>query len=182
MIIGKNIRLRAIERDDIPRFVEWLNDPEVIAGLLINIPMSSWDETKWFEKLADLSPEKRPLAIDVRLGDDQWLHVGNIGLEMIEWTNRQAEFGIFIGRKEYWNKGIGYKAIELILKHGFETLNLNRIYLKVYETNLPAIHLYKKLGFILEGKLRQSLYQNNQYFDIFIMSMLHSEWNTKTTE
>lgn len=182
MIFGENIRLRAIEREDIPRFTEWLNDPEVIAGLFLNVPLSNWDETKWFEKLADRSPEERPLAIEVKNKDDQWIHIGNIGLEMFEWTNRQAEFGIFIGKKEYWNKGLGFKAIQLILKHGFETLNLNRIYLKVYETNLPAINLYKKIGFVLEGKLRQSLYKNNQYFDIFIMSMLHSEWNTKKTE
>ena len=40
MIIGKRVRLRGIERNDIPRFVEWLNDPEVIRGLSLVVPLS----------------------------------------------------------------------------------------------------------------------------------------------
>ena len=49
MIIGKRVRLRAIERTDLPRFVNWLNDPEVIQHLLIAVPMSLAQEEKWYE-------------------------------------------------------------------------------------------------------------------------------------
>ncbi len=44
MIYGKRIRLRAIEREDLPRFVAWLNDPDVLQGLLIYLPLSLQDE------------------------------------------------------------------------------------------------------------------------------------------
>ena len=101
MIYGERIRLRAVEREDIPRFVEWLNDPEVIAGLLINLPMASWDETRWFENLANRPAEERPLALDAVQPDGSWKHIGNVGLHQIEWTNRAAEFGIFIGDKSF---------------------------------------------------------------------------------
>jgi len=179
MIIGERIRLRAIERDDIPRFVDWLNDPEVIAGLLINLPMSNWDETRWFEKLAERPAEERPLALDARLPDASWKHIGNVGLHQIEWVNRSAEFGIFIGDKSFWNHGYGTEATLLTLKHGFETINLNRIYLHVFETNLRAVHVYTKIGFVPEGRLRQTLFRNGRYIDTHVMSVLRSEWDAK---
>ncbi len=179
MIYGDKVRLRAIERDDIPRFVHWLNDPEVTAGLTINLPMSSWDETHWFENLANQAAEERPLALDVHIPDNSWTHIGNVGLHQIEWTNRCAIFGIFIGDKTFWNNGYGSEATLLTLKHGFETLNLNRIYLHVFETNPRAIYVYEKIGFIREGKLRQATFRNGLYIDTLIMSMLRSEWEAK---
>ena len=179
MIYGERVRLRAIERDDIPRFVEWLNDPQVTAGLLINLPMASWDETNWFENLAKMPMEERPLALEARQPDQTWAHIGNVGLHQIEQTNRCAEFGIFIGDKAFWDHGYGSDATLLTLKHGFETLNLNRIYLYVFETNPRAIHVYEKIGFVHEGILRQSIYRNGRYIDTIVMSMLRTEWNAK---
>lgn len=179
MIYGKRVRLRAVEREDIPHFVEWLNDPEVTAGLLINLPMSNWDETRWFENLATLPAEERPLALDAHLPDGLWTHIGNVGLHQIEWTNRCAEFGLFIGDKTFWNSGYGTEATLLTLKHGFDTLNLNRIFLYVHETNPRAIHVYEKIGFVREGRLRQIVYRNGRYIDSLLMSMLRSEWDAK---
>jgi diamine N-acetyltransferase len=181
MISGERVRLRAIEREDIVRFVEWLNDPEVTEGLLIRLPLSSWDETRWFENLANQPVEERPLALEARLPGKLWTHIGNAGLQQIDWSNRSAEFGIFIGEKTFWNNGYGSEATRLILKHGFETLNLNRIYLHVFESNPRAIHVYEKIGFVREGKLRQANYRNGRYGDELIMSMLRSEWDAKKT-
>jgi diamine N-acetyltransferase len=177
MISGERVRFRAIEREDIPRFVEWLNDPEVTSGLLINLPMATWDETHWFENLANRPAEDRPLALEARQPGGPWMHIGNIGLHQADWINRSAEFGIFIGDKSFWNKGYGSEATRLMLKHGFETLNLNRIDLHVFETNPRAIHVYEKIGFVLEGRLRQATYRNGRYGDDLLMSMLRSEWD-----
>jgi RimJ/RimL family protein N-acetyltransferase len=177
MIYAERIRLRAVEREDIPRYVEWLNDPEVIAGLLIHIPMSTWDETRWFENLAHHSPETRPLAIEAKTSDGGWKHIGGLGFDTIEWTNSNAEFGIVIGEKSFWNQGYGTEATRLMLKYGFETLNLNRIFLRVYETNPRAIRAYEKVGFVKEGVLRQALYRNGRYINVWLMGVLRSEWN-----
>jgi RimJ/RimL family protein N-acetyltransferase len=178
MIYGKHIRLRGVEHSDVPRFHEWLNDPEVIEGLSIYLPMSMIDEEKWFEKLAQLEQAEKPLSIDLKNNGD-WRLIGNIGIFNLEWPNRSAEFGIFIGDKSLWNKGYGTEAVELILKHGFETLNLNRIYLRVYSTNLRAKRSYEKAGFTAEGTLREAVYKNGKYADVHIMSVLRSEWFAK---
>ncbi len=177
MIYSDRIRFRAVERDDLPRYVEWLNDPETMAGMLMYLPVSSWGETKWFENLANRPGDEIPMAVDAKLPDGGWEHIGSVGLHSIEWTNRCAEFGIFIGNKAYWNNGYGTEATRLTLRHGFETLNLNRIYLYVFETNPRAIHVYEKCGFVHEGKLRQSMYRNGRYIDTLLMSMLRTEWD-----
>jgi diamine N-acetyltransferase len=178
MIYGERIRLRAIERDDIPRYVEWLNDPEVTAGLMLNLPMSNQDETRWFENLANRAPEERALAVELKTAEGVWIHIGSVGFDHIEWTNSMAEFGIFIGEKLLWNQGCGTEATHLMLKHGFETLNLNRIFLHVYENNPRAIRVYEKAGFVKEGLLRQARYRNGRYINVLLMSVLRAEWNS----
>jgi RimJ/RimL family protein N-acetyltransferase len=86
--------------------------------------------------------------------------------------------GILIGDKTYWNKGYGTEALKLLLKHGFETLNLNRIFLRVYEDNPRAIHCYEKVGFVHEGRMRQGRFTKGQFVDILFMSVLREEWKT----
>lgn len=178
MIYAERIRLRGVEREDIPLFIGWLNDPEVIENLVIYLPISTSDETHWFEKLAGLPQEEKPLAIEIR-ADQGWRLIGNSGFHNIEWRNHSAGIGLFIGDKSVWNKGYGTETVRLLLKHGFETLNLNRIYLRVYEPNKRAIRAYEKAGFVLEGRLRQARYKNGQYQDEFIMSVLRSEWDAR---
>jgi RimJ/RimL family protein N-acetyltransferase len=66
--------------------------------------------------------------------------------------------------------------MRLLLQHGFDTLNLNRVYLRVYANNVRATRCYEKAGFVLEGRMRKAHYQNGEYFDILLMSILRSEW------
>jgi diamine N-acetyltransferase len=176
MIYGKHIRLRAIEREDLPKFVEWMNDPEVTSGLLIHIPLSMADEQRWFEGMAQRPAAERVLAIEMRDGDS-WRMIGTTGFHEINMVNREAEFGISIGDKSIWNQGYGTEATRLMLQHGFETLNLNRIYLRVYETNPRAIRAYEKVGYVHEGCMRQSVYKHGKYIDVHLMSVLRSEWD-----
>ncbi len=105
-----------------------------------------------------------------------WVHIGNTGLHNIDFVTREAEFGIFIGEKSYWNQGLGREAALLTLKHGFEDLNLNRIFLFVFENNLRGIASYKAVGFVHEGTLREAIYKNGRYYNVLVMSVLHSEW------
>ncbi len=66
--------------------------------------------------------------------------------------------------------------MSLLLRHAFNTLNLNRVGLRVYETNPRAIQSYRKAGFVEEGRLRQEEYRNGEYIDVICMSILRSEW------
>jgi len=175
MIYGERIRLRAPEREDIPRFAAWLNDPDVRNNLMLYLPLSLADEQRWFDNMLQLPADEHPFVIEIRRGDD-WGAIGNCSFNRIDWRVRSAEVGIFIGEKQLWNQGYGTETMRLLLRHGFNTLNLNRIFLRVYETNPGGIRAYEKVGFVHEGRLRQAEYQDGQAIDILIMSVLRSEW------
>lgn len=175
MIIGENIRLRAVEKDDLPQFTHWLNDPEVRHGLMLYLPLSLSEEEQWFDTMLKRPQEERPLVIEIK-DNQNWVTAGNCGLFDINWRIRSAEMGIFIGDKRYWSQGYGTESVQLLLKHGFNTLNLNRIFLRVYENNPRAMRAYEKAGFVHEGRMRQAHFQEGQYFDAIFMSVIRSEW------
>jgi diamine N-acetyltransferase len=175
MILGKRVRLRAIDRKDLPLFVTWLNDPEVRENISIYVPLSINQEEEWFNAMLKQSIEEQPLTIEVLQGEE-WSVVGDMSLFKIDFHNRNAEIGIFIGDKQYWGQGYGVDAMRLMLRHGFNNLNLNRIYLRVYETNQRGIRCYEKCGFKLEGRMRQAQFLNGKYIDMLWMAVLKDEW------
>ncbi len=176
MIFSERIRLRAMEKEDINLYVAWLNDPEVGDGIASYLPISKYEEEKWFESTMAKHAAEHPLVIEINNGD-RWIPIGDCGLMEIDWHNRRGELGILIGEKEYWNQGYGSEAVKLLLKHGFETLNLHRIFLRVFEDNLRAVHAYEKCGFVHEGRMRGAEFKNGKYIDILLMSVLREEWN-----
>jgi len=175
MILGEQVRLRSIEPTDLPLLVSWMNDPEVTAGLMLWLPLSTREEESWYENMLRRPPEERALAIEANI-EGQWRHIGNCGFHEIDWRVRACTVGIVIGEKQFWNQGYGTKAMQLLLKHGFETLNMTRIALDVYDNNPRAIRSYEKCGFVLEGRKRQAMYKNGEYLDVLIMSVLRHEW------
>jgi diamine N-acetyltransferase len=178
LITGDRIRFRAPEKQDLPEFVRWLNDPEVRAGISMYLPMSLAEEEKWFQSILEKPQDERPLCIECKDGEG-WKLIGNCGFFSIKAISRSAEFGIMIGERSYWNKGYGTEAVELLLKHGFSSLNLHRIYLRVFETNLRAVRAYEKAGFIHEGRHREAHYYDGTYVDVIQMSVLRSEWDNR---
>jgi RimJ/RimL family protein N-acetyltransferase len=176
MIYGKRIRLRADERADLPLFVEWLNDPEVRQGISYTLPLSQAVEEQWFENMLKMPREEQPLGIEIRTEDGGWRLIGNCSYMDLNWRSRSAEVGIFIGDKTCWDKGYGTEVMRLLLQHGFETKNLNRIFLHVFATNLRAIRCYEKAGFVPEGRLRQAEFKDGGYVDFIVMSVLRSEY------
>lgn len=175
MITGKRVRLRAPERSDIPLFARWLNDPEVTAGMMFYLPLSLADEENWFESMLHRPQAEHPLTIEIRQ-DNGWTMIGNCSFNAIDWRVRSTEVGIFIGEKSFWNQGYGTEAMQLLLRHGFGTLNLNRIFLQVYANNPRAIRAYEKAGFVEEGRKRQAMYKDGVYIDVVLMSVLRQDW------
>jgi hypothetical protein len=70
-----------------------------------------------------------------------------------------------IGDKREWNKGYGTEVTRLLTRYAFETLNLNRVWLRVYEFNRYAIRAYEKAGYRREGVLRQDHFSDGPYWD-----------------
>jgi len=63
IIVGERVRLRAVEREDVKMFHEWVNDPEVTRGLGLYLPMSMADEENWFEAMTKRDQKKNRLRL-----------------------------------------------------------------------------------------------------------------------
>jgi len=108
--------------------------------------------------------------------------VGEVVLSEVDFCNRNASMRISISNKSDFSKGYGSEAIALALNYGFGMMNLHRIELDVLESNERATHVYKKLGFKVEGIKRHATYFNHKYHNFIIMSILEDEFRQLNTE
>jgi RimJ/RimL family protein N-acetyltransferase len=170
VIYGETIVLRAIEREDLPAYVTWLNDPQVLEQFGQMVPLSLTREEQWYEQMLQ-DASMRNFAIEY-----EGQHIGGAGFSHIDFRKRTAEVGLFIGRVDLWDHGLGYDVLNTLVRFGFEQMNLNRIYLRVFENNERGVHLYNKVGFQHEGRWRQAEYRHGRYQDLLWMSILRQEW------
>ena len=177
-LFGKRIRLRAAEREDLPTFMPWLNDPEVTENLLIFAPMSLYEEERWYEKMMSGPIAEHVLVIEAKNPDTPtgYQPIGTCSFMSFQQRHLSAEIGIMIGEKSYWDQGYGTETMQLLIDYGFGTLNLHRIWLQVYAKNKRGIRTYEKAGFQYEGKFRDGHYQHGRYYDVHLMSVLRDEW------
>lgn len=174
-LIGETVYLRAIEETDLnAHYREWLNDEEV-CKYNSHHRFPNYDENmhEYYERV--IKPRKDLiLAVSDKKTDT---HIGNVALENIDSLNQNAEFAIILGDKSYWGRGVGKEAMRLIISHGFNTLNLNRIYCGTAEDNLGMQNLAQSLGFKEEGRLRQVLFKGGAFKDMLQYGLLRNEFN-----
>ena len=171
-IVGEKVVLRPITLADAVRFVRWMNEREVVW--LSRGPakkLTRKEECKWIKSIPKLKDQKH-FSISTLNG----VHIGGIGFKTIDALNRYAEIAIVIGDKRYLNKKLGTDAMRTLINWGFKKLKLHRIELEVYEYNMHGIRLYRRLGFKVEGKMRERVRWNGRYYAVLQMGLLRSEW------
>lgn len=178
MIPGKRVKLRPVEKDDLPRFVRWLAEPELRYFLDAHLPIGQVQEERWFDRNLNAGSEQT-WSIEAEPPDavGPWVHIGSCGYHQIDWRNRVGEVGIMIGAREYWGRGYGTDAMQALVAWGFYTLNLNRVQLRVFADNARAIRSYQKVGFQIEGRLRQGSFADGAYRDVVWMGVLRQDWS-----
>ena len=85
-----------------------------------------------------------------------------------------AEIGYWIA-EPFWGKGIASLALIALSKYAFEQFDLNRIFAGVFQGNKPSMRVLEKSGFVLEGRLRKSVYKENRFKDQLMYSILKEE-------
>ena len=169
-MVGNKCYLSPMNTNDAEKFTEWLNDLETTVNLtLYNSIINTENEKILLEKL---SKDHNYSIIDKSNNE----LIGNCGYIDLDHLNQTAEVGIFIGNKNYWNKGYGTEALTLLLDYGFKALNLHNIGLRVYSFNKRAIKSYEKVGFKIIGKRRESVLRGKEKHDIIFMDILHTEF------
>lgn len=174
---GNLVRLRPAEAEDVPLFVRWLSNPELRYYVTIRY-MSEALEKRWFEGMVTSTSGAAPARLHFVIETLDDAHpIGIVGLEDINWRDRNAEFGIIVGEPDFWGRGYGSDALRTILDVGFRWFNLHRIFLHVVAENARAIRSYEKCGFTHEGRLRDAVFIDGAYHDLLLMGILACEFN-----
>ena len=166
IITGKKISLREIRKSDLASCIRWLKDPEVTRFLSNSVKnLTETEEVQWFRSV---KKSKNDIVFSI-VAMPENKYIGNCGLHKINWTEKKCELGIFIGDRDYWNRGFGTAATMLLLDFATGTIGIEKIKLFVYEYNLRAKKVYEKCGFSVVEKLKNHHLFDNKYWDTYVM-------------
>ena len=170
------VSIRKITEEDTDNIIKWRNSPDVNVNFIYRALLTHEDHLNWLHNRVETGEVAQFIIHSAELGCE----VGSVYLRDIDHKNRKAEFGIFIGEECGRGRGIGTSAADLIIDYGFNVLDLNRIFLRVFARNERAIASYKKAGFVFEGLFRQDVIVDGVKEDVVFMSILREDHeNTK---
>ncbi len=171
---GRQVKLAPVDTEKLaPLLVRWATDTEYMR-LQAGSPARLWDvksSKDWFENETD---QEYNFAIHLLEND---AIIGTVDLGSINPITGEGWVGIGIGERQYWGRGYGSEALWLLMRFAFETINLRRLTLNVFEYNPRAIRSYQKLGFVEEGRVRKWLNREGQRYDMIYMAILREEWD-----
>lgn len=175
MLTGEKVRLRPVERYDLAKIVEWRNKPRVLRNLFSYLPLSMAQQEKWFEGYLNRRDDLMFI-----IENEGGIPIGTIGLDNIDHKNAVAEYGRkIIGEDEYLGQGYATDAGRTLIRFAFQQMNMNRLFMETLATNERTIHVCEKVGFRVEGTLREAVFLDGAYHDILVMAMLRREWQER---
>lgn len=162
-----------ILQEDKIRIVSTVSDDPELKGISQDFSvLENLSETR-------LYPPDMPSSMAFRIEHEDKL-IGEISFRTIKWFNRKAEISLFI-TPEYQGKGFGKQALLMLLKFAFKKMNLYRLEAEVVDYNDKAKSLFEKVGFVLEGRLREAKYNDGKYYDLLRFGLLKHEYDKKYT-
>lgn len=173
MLTGKKICLIVLEKKHLESLRQLRNEESTNKYLTYILPINEVAQMDWFEKTSK-DPTKLYMAIENKNGD----FIGIVRADEWDKINRSIRIGVDIVKK-YRQKGYATETYFLLFKFLFENIGINRVWLEVAEYNTIALSLYKKLGFIKEGILRETLFRENKFYNYIVMSLLKKDYEKK---
>ncbi len=176
VIEAQHLILRPFREADIPAIVRLLADP-AIAETTLNVPYP-YDEAKardWLESQQRERDAGTGFTFAITRREDERL-VGAIDIRPRP-RHQKAEIGYWIG-KPYWGRGYATEAARAIIRYGFETLGLNRIYATHFTENPASGRVMQKAGMQFEGVLRQDVRKGDGFRDHAVYGILREDWYT----
>lgn len=174
MLRGKKVNLTSVSEESLEQLRVWRNMPELRRYFREYRLISAEMQKAWFSRMSD-DPAQINFEIRAIQTNENCHLIGHCGLYYINWINRTAEFGIYIGDNEFRGGGFGSDALRTLIRYGFQDLNLNRIWGEVYGNN-KAIEIYRHIGFRDEGVLREAYFCDGRYWDSYMIAMIRSDY------
>lgn len=174
MIRGDIVGLRAIEREDLEQLLIWRNKPEFRQYFREYRELSWENQVSWYEDIVLKDLRTRMFSIIERSSGRL---LGAAGLCYIDAINRNADFSIYIGADDlYIDDHLAPDAGRILLKYGFEELNLHRVWSEIYDIDHAKQRLFDTLGFTLDGRHRESHWTEGRWVDSLFYGLLETDW------
>ena len=171
---GECIDLLVKNRENINIYHKWVNNPIIRKYIGVEIPETlEVIKKEWFPDERD----EKNIWFEIWHKEDR-IPIGMVGLFKVDNISRRAEIGIFIGEPEYWGKGIGTEAVNMMLDYGFNTLNCHKILACVNVPNTQSLKICKKLGFIEEGHQKDMDFIDGKWIDIKLFGIFKKDWKS----
>jgi putative acetyltransferase len=161
------ITIRRAEPSDYEAIKHIFDSPNVVWGTL-QLPFPSTEQ--WRKRLAE--PPEGFFSLVACVEDNEV--VGQLGLHTFPHRPRRrhvGQIGMMV-RDDWQGKGVGTALMQAAIELADKWLNLTRLELEVFTDNAPAIRLYEKFGFTIEGTLVDFAFRDGQYVDSYIMARL----------
>ncbi len=171
---GTLVYLRPLEPDDLEAVHRWFEDHR-IASLMGDLPRSLARRRQVYDAHLAEEGETHAQFVICRLADD--VPVGRMDLFEIDRRHGSACLGITIGDPADWNQGYGTDAVNAVVDLAFGQLRLERVWLDTDVSNARAQAAYTKAGFVREGVLRHSFFEQGRWSDDIRMAMIRSDWD-----
>ncbi len=152
---------------ELAAFLPWANEnySRSVTQQFIRDSVSAWHESRAFD-------------FAIRRDAEPDFHLGNVSIWYVSRANAIGEVGYWV-RTETARRGICTEAVARILRFGFEELALHRIVVRIAVGNRGSERVAEKLGFRLEGTLRDEVRVGAEWMDHTIWGLLDREWRTE---
>lgn len=174
VIVGSKVKLRGKKLSDVRNDYKWQSDPE-LAGLdAAPLLTSSFPAylLDYSDGIHRPGPDRYPLAVETFDGK----HIGNCTCYDIDEDKGEAQLGIMIGDRSYWDQGYGTDTVSTLVNYVFLNTDLKRIYLKTLEGNLRARKCFENCGFTPCGQLKR----NNSNF--ILLELKRERWENQRSQ
>ena len=171
---GKIIYLTGMERSDLELLKKWINNEKVTYLLETgDFPPTIDRLKKQYDREIN---EKNDVSFIVRFKKND-KPIGWGGLYDIRWIKHSCELRFFIGEPKYWIVSAALDGMSVLMKYGFEKLNMNKIQAGANTENPRSWKMLERLGFVSEGTFRDGVFRNGKYYDTYMYSMLRIEYD-----
>jgi hypothetical protein len=175
MIKGKQVGLRAVEKGDLEKFRDWRNIADFRKHFREVRELSLSDQEAWFDSLQKTKHINFMFTIvDLKTAEP----IGAAGILYVNWINRSGDFSFYIGKDGQYidEDGLAEEAAKLLIDYGFNNLNLHKIWMELYEFDTRKLDFFiDSFHFKKDGTLRDNCFEEGNYWDSHIISLLSSE-------
>lgn len=172
MLQTENIRLRALEPEDIDILYKWENDTRIWKISNTLAPFSKYILRRFIEDQKYDIYETKQLRMIIESRSDKRA-VGAIDLFDIDPTNRRAGIGILVYEDRDQGQGYASAALTEMIKYAFQILGLNQLYCNVLSNNLRSLNLFKSKGFTVVGLKMEWVRATDGWLDEYMLQLIN---------